>query len=59
MTELSIEKMEMVSGGSCGIDDLLILSTIFFAGLGMYISGQEAAGLVLSGGATLGMFACM
>jgi hypothetical protein len=58
MRELSIEKMEMVSGG-CGIDDLLILSTVFFSGLGIWMSGRDAAGLVVSGAATLAMFACM
>ena len=56
MKELSIEKMEMVSGG---IDDLLILSTVFFSGLGIWMSGRDAAGLVVSGAATLAMFACM
>ncbi len=58
MKELSIEKMEMVSGG-CSIDDLLILSTVFFSGLGIWMSGRDAAGLVIAGAATLAMFACM
>jgi hypothetical protein len=59
MKELSIEKMEMVNGGTCGFEDLMVLSTVFFSGLGMYISGQQAAGMVVAGSATLAMFACM
>jgi hypothetical protein len=58
MKELSIEKMEMVNGG-CSFEDLMVLSAIFFSGLGIYISGEHALGLVVSGAATLGMFACM
>ncbi len=58
MEELSIEKMEMVTGG-CSFEDLAVLSTVFFTGLGMYISTGEATGLIISGAATLGMFACM
>lgn len=59
MKELSIEQMEMVKGGSCSFEDLMVLSAVFFLGLGMYISGREAQGLVISGAATLAMFACM
>lgn len=51
--------MEMVNGGTCGFEDLMVLSTVFFSGLGMYISGQQAAGMVVAGSATLAMFACM
>ena len=58
MKELSIERMEMVSGG-CSFEDLAVLSAVFFSGLGMYISGNHSMGLVVSGAATLGMFACM
>ena len=59
MKELSFEQMEMVNGGTCSFEDLMVLTTVFFTGLGMYISGREAQGLVVSGAATLAMFACM
>jgi hypothetical protein len=59
MKELSIERMEMVSGGTCSFEDLVVLSAVFFAGLGMYVSGRQAEGMILSGAATLAMFACM
>lgn len=59
MKELSIEKMEMVSGGSCNFEDLAVLSAVFFSGLGIYVSGRHAEGMIVSGAATLAMFACM
>jgi hypothetical protein len=58
MNELTIERMEMVSGG-CSFEELVLPSSVFFLGLGMYIQTGEAIGLITSGAATLAMFACM
>ncbi|GEM_PF-4412137 len=58
MRELSIEKMEIVSGG-CSFEDLAVLSTVFLTSLGMYVSTKDANWLIATGGATLAMFACM
>ena len=59
MKELSVEQMEKVNGGTCSFEDLMVLSTVFFTGMGMYISTREANWLIVSGAATLAMFACM
>jgi len=62
MKELSIERIErieMVNGGGCSFEDLSVLSAIFFLGLGMYVTGNHAMGMVGSGASTLVMFACM
>lgn len=59
MKELSIEQMEKVNGGTCSFEDLTVLSAVLFLGLGMYVSGRQAEGMIVSGAATLAMFACM
>lgn len=46
-------------GGGCSFEDLSVLSAVFFLGLGMYMTGNRAMGMVGSGAATLRMFSCM